>query len=177
MITQLFRKKPSNDFRPGQYYVLKNQGVAQLKRIDLRTVGASTKEYAIFSVAITQMTVIYPKDSLTEVARQLSSKDALVRALNFIRDWKSAKVDQTTWNRRYREYMESLNTGTLEASSKVLRNLWKLRESKDLSFGERKMIDRALEQIALEVAYVVGLPLESGKTIIIDVLNGGDVYL
>jgi len=51
---------------------------------------------------------------------------------------KKIVVEQTTWNRRYREYMEKIKTGSIVEIGEVVRDLCVLRQDKILSFGERK---------------------------------------
>ena len=53
------------------------------------------------------------------------------------------KIDNQTWNRRYREYMEKIKTGSVFEIAEVLRDLFLLKVEKELSFGERKMLDTA----------------------------------
>jgi CarD family transcriptional regulator len=48
-----------------------------------------------------------------------------------------------TWNRRYREYMDKIKTGSLYEVAEVFRDLSLLKLTKDLSFGERKLYDTA----------------------------------
>jgi len=48
-----------------------------------------------------------------------------------------------TWNRRYREYMDKIKTGSLYDVAEVFRDLSLLKLNKDLSFGERKLYDTA----------------------------------
>ena len=52
-------------------------------------------------------------------------------------------VEGQTWNRRYREYMEKIKTGSVFEIAEVLRDLQRLKGDKELSFGERKMLDTA----------------------------------
>ena len=61
-------------------------------------------------------------------------------------------VDSTTWNRRYREYMDKIKTGSVFEIAEVLRDLYLLRSDKDLSFGERKMLDTARSLLIKELA-------------------------
>ena len=51
--------------------------------------------------------------------------------------------DNQTWNRRYKEYMDKLKTGSLFDVAEVFRDLFLLKLIKDLSFGERKLLDTA----------------------------------
>jgi len=48
--------------------------------------------------------------------------------------------------------MEKIKTGSIYEISQVLRDLFLLRHSKDLSFGERKMLDEAKALIVKELS-------------------------
>ena len=61
-------------------------------------------------------------------------------------------MDSTTWNRRYREYMEKIKTGSVFEIAEVLRDLYLLKGDKDLSFGERKMLDTARALLIKELS-------------------------
>jgi CarD family transcriptional regulator len=67
---------------------------------------------------------------------------------------KSPKVAVKTqpWNRRYREYMEMLKSGSPGEVAKVLRDLYRLKVEKDLSFGERRLLDTARALLVTEMA-------------------------
>jgi len=65
---------------------------------------------------------------------------------------KEVEPDNQTWNRRYREYMEKIKTGSVYELAEVLRDLFILREDKELSFGERKMMDTARSLLVKEIS-------------------------
>ena len=62
-------------------------------------------------------------------------------------------IDTQTWNRRHREYMDKIRTGSLFEVAEVLRDLSLLKFDKDLSFGERKMLDTARGLLVKELAF------------------------
>ena len=64
---------------------------------------------------------------------------------------KEAKIDNQTWNRRYRDYMEKIKTGSVFEIAEVLRDLYVLKVDKELSFGERKMLDTARNLLLKEL--------------------------
>ncbi|HEY4769100.1 MAG TPA: CarD family transcriptional regulator, partial [Myxococcales bacterium] len=66
-------------------------------------------------------------------------------------------VDSATWNRRYREYMEKIKTGSVFEIAEVLRDLYLLKFDKDLSFGERKMLDTARNLLIKELSLAKGV--------------------
>jgi CarD family transcriptional regulator len=61
-------------------------------------------------------------------------------------------VKSMTWNRRYREYMEKIKTGSLFEVAEVFRDLSLLKLTKDLSFGERKLYDTAQNLLVKELS-------------------------
>jgi CarD family transcriptional regulator len=60
--------------------------------------------------------------------------------------------DNQTWNRRYREYMDKIKTGSLYDVAEVFRDLFLLKLNKDLSFGERKLYDTAQVLLVRELS-------------------------
>ena len=61
-------------------------------------------------------------------------------------------MDNQTWNRRYRDYMEKIKTGSLYEVAEVYRDLSLLKHTKDLSFGERKLYDTAQNLLVKELS-------------------------
>jgi CarD family transcriptional regulator len=61
-------------------------------------------------------------------------------------------VTSQPWNRRYREYTEMLKSGSPFEVAKVLRDLYRLRSDKELSFGERQLLDKARSLLITELA-------------------------
>ncbi len=68
--------------------------------------------------------------------------------------------DSQTWNRRYREYTEKIKTGSPLEIAKVLRDLLVLKGDKELSFGERKMLDTARSLLVKELSIAKAHPEE-----------------
>ena len=61
-------------------------------------------------------------------------------------------IDNQTWNRRYREYMDKIKTGSVYEVAEVYRDLLILKVEKELSFGERKMLDTARNLLVKEIS-------------------------
>jgi CarD family transcriptional regulator len=97
-----------------------------------------------------------PTDNADAVGLREIISDKEVQNVYKILKKRDVKIDQTTWNRRYREYMEKIKTGSVYEIAEVLRNLFMLRHSKDLSFGERKMLDQAKALLVKEISLARG---------------------
>ena len=98
------------------------------------------------------MTIMIPTENVNSVGlRRIIGKDMVTKVYKILRD-KKVEIDQQTWNRRYREYTEKIKTGSVLEIAKVLRDLFVLKGDKELSFGERKMLDTARNLLVKELA-------------------------
>ncbi len=139
-------------FKVGESAVYPAHGIAVIKRIDEREVGGKKKTFYVLQVLENQMTIMVPTDNAEAVGLRGIISDQDVAQVYSILKMRDIKIDQTTWNRRYRDYMEKIKTGSIYEISEVLRDLFLLRHSKDLSFGERKMLDQAKALIVKEIS-------------------------
>lgn len=139
-------------FKPGDNTVYPAHGVTTVKRIDERVVGGKKKTFYVLQVVENQMTIMVPTENAEQVGlRGIISNKEVTKVYDILKK-RDVKIDQTTWNRRYREYMEKIKTGSVYEIAEVLRNLFLLRHSKDLSFGERKMLDQAKHLLVKEIS-------------------------
>ncbi len=139
-------------FKVGESAVYPAHGIAVIKRIDERDVGGKKKRFYVLQVIENQMTIMVPTDNAEAVGLRSIISDEDVSKVYSILKMRDVKIDQTTWNRRYRDYMEKIKTGSIYEIAEVLRDLFLLRHSKDLSFGERKMLDQAKALIVKEIS-------------------------
>jgi CarD family transcriptional regulator len=139
-------------FKVGESAVYPAHGIAVIKRIDERDVGGKKKSFYVLQVVENQMTIMVPTENAAAVGLRSIISDQDVTEVFRILKRRDVKIDQTTWNRRYRDYMEKIKTGSIYEIAEVLRDLFLLRHSKDLSFGERKMLDQAKSLIVKEIS-------------------------
>lgn len=60
-------------------------------------------------------------------------------------------VEVSTWSKRYRDYMEKIHTGDVFAIAEVFKSLVVVGKDKDLSFGERKLLEHAKTLLVREL--------------------------
>lgn len=141
-------------FKVGKSVIYPAYGVTVVKRIETKEVGGKKKNFAVLQAISNHMTLMVPVDGADSLGvRPLVDKAKAKEVLAYVMDSETKlQIDQTTWNRRYREYMEKIKTGNIDEIAFVYKSLIQLRETKDLSFGERKMIDQARELLTQEIA-------------------------
>jgi CarD family transcriptional regulator len=83
--------------------------------------------------------------------RKVVDRKAVEKVYAILRT-RTAKIDTQTWNRRFREYSTKIKTGSVFEIAEVLRDLSVLSGEKELSFGEKKMLDMAQSLLVAEIA-------------------------
>ncbi len=141
-------------FEIGSYVVCPGHGVGQIHNVEDKELGGEKKSYYDIKILANGMKVMIPVDS-QEGIRTLVSDNEISEVFSLLADH-DVDVDCSTWNRRYREYMLKIKTGSLLEIAQVLRELFLLKTNKNLSFGERKLLDQCRDLIAQEVAISKG---------------------
>lgn len=142
-------------FNIGDYAVCPGHGVGQVVDIEERELGGGSTQFYIVKVMANGMKVMVPTTSVDGI-RPLVSEQEVEGVFGLLKDH-DVEVDNSTWNRRYREYMLKLKTGSLFEIAEVLRALFLLKEKKNLSFGEKKMLDQCKDLIAQEISITGGV--------------------
>lgn len=137
-------------FNIGDYAVCPGHGVGQIVDIEERELGGTVTAFYIVKVIANGMKVMVPTNSEHGI-RSLVGEDEVTDVFDVLKDH-DVDVDNSTWNRRYRDYMTKVKTGSLIEIAEVLRALFLLKEKKNLSFGEKKMLDQCKDLIAQEIS-------------------------
>jgi len=128
-------------------------GVAEVVALEKRDIGGAKTPVYILKILETGMTIIVPTTNIGSVGlRDLISPKQIKDVFSILKS-RDIPRDTQTWNRRQREYMEKIKTGSVFEIAEVMRDLCVLRESKDLSFGERKMLEQARTLLVKELAH------------------------
>lgn len=139
-------------FKIGDIVVYPAHGVAEVESVEDRQISGSTISFMILKILDTQMTVMVPVSNIKNVGiRELIDTKGIGKVMDILRQ-RSVHVDNQTWNRRYREYMEKIKSGSAFEIAEVLRDLNILKKGKELSFGERKMYDTAKNLLVNEIS-------------------------
>jgi CarD family transcriptional regulator len=141
-------------FNIGDFVVCPGHGVGQLANIDVKDIAGEEKNFYIIKIIANGMKVMVPVESKDGV-RGLVSSNEISDVYDLLQNH-DIKVDNSTWNRRHRDYMTKVKTGSLLEIADVLRSLLLLKSSKKLSFGEKKMLEQCRELIVKEIAISTG---------------------
>jgi CarD family transcriptional regulator len=137
-------------FKVGDYAVCPGHGVGQIAAIEVRELGGETKSFYVVKILANGLSVMVPQDSETGIRPLV--EDGEIREVYDLLKYHDVAIDNSTWNRRYREYMSKIKTGSLIEIAEVLRALFLLKTKKNLSFGEKKMLEQCRDLIAQEIS-------------------------
>ncbi len=139
-------------FKIGDKAVYPAHGVAEVTGIENRDIAGKPKAFYILKLVDSGMRLMIPTDGAARAGlRTVISKKDADKVLQILKSDEVA-VDAQPWNRRYREYMDMLKSGSPFEVAKVLRDLYRLKGDKDLSFGERRLLDTARSLLVTELA-------------------------
>ena len=139
-------------FTEGDMAVYPAHGVGVIKSIQTQTVGGIDQAFYVLEILENNMTIMIPTKSSANVGlRAIVSKKEVATVIAILED-RTCEIGTQTWNRRYRDYMDKIKTGSVHEVAAVLRDLFLLSIDKDLSYGERKMLDTAKNLLVKELS-------------------------
>ena len=143
----------NREFKVGDMAVYPAHGVGQVMSIENREIAGAKAQFYILKIMDSGMTIMVPTSNVRNVGlREVIGSDEVEAVYAILSERGEYTITEQTWNRRYREYMDKIKTGSIYEIAEVLRDLSMLRYEKELSFGERKMLDTARNLIIKELA-------------------------
>ena len=136
-------------FQIGDKAVYPAHGVAEVTGIEKHQVGGDEQTFYILRILDNGVKVMIPTGA--NGLREIMSTSEVDEVFDVLKE-KEISVESTTWNRRYREYKDKIDSGDPKQIAEVLRDLYLLKNDKDLSFGERKMLDTAKALLVKELS-------------------------
>lgn len=136
-------RKDTPSFQVGDHAVYPGHGVGKVVAVESKEIMGAKLEFYSLLILDSGLKIMVPKNTVNSVGlRPIISENEAGTVISILKV-KDVKVDNQTWNRRYREYMEKIKTGSVYEIAEVLRDLFLLKVDKELSFGERKMLETA----------------------------------
>jgi CarD family transcriptional regulator len=139
-------------FNIGDLAVYPAHGVGVIVKIEAQEISGCQQDFYVMRILDNNMIIMIPTNNVNNVGlRDLIGQTDVSRLYSILKK-RDVTIDNQTWNRRYREYMEKIKTGSAFEVAEVYRDLLILKLDKDLSFGERKMLDTARNLLVKEIS-------------------------
>jgi CarD family transcriptional regulator len=139
-------------FAVGQKAVYPSRGIAEVLGIEKKEIHGKPQSFYVLRLEENALRILVPTDKADQVGlRPVAGAEDVEEVLQILRE-KAVRCDRHTWNRRYRGFMEKIKSGSLFEVAEVFRDLHRLKTTKTLSFGERRMLDTARGLIVQEIS-------------------------
>ena len=140
-------------FKIGDLAVYPAQGVGIIKRIEQRKISGCQQDFFVMRILENNMIIMIPSSNVANVGlRQIIDRKEVSKVFSILKERDICVDDNQTWNRRYRDYMEKIKSGSVYEVAEVYRDLTNIQQDKELSFGERKMLDTARSLLIKEIS-------------------------
>ena len=143
-------------FKIGDKAVYPGKGVGIIERIEDREISGNKATFYIFKVLDNNSTIMVPTANQSVLRPVISTED--VKKVYRTLKQKNVKLNTETWNRRYRAYKDKIKEGKILNVAEVLRDLYLLKNTKTLSFGEKKMLEEAKGLLIKELSLAQQTP-------------------
>jgi CarD family transcriptional regulator len=139
-------------FNVGDLAVYPAHGVGLIEGIEKKSISGIEHIFYVIRILDNDMKIMIPRKNAEQVGLRKVISDNEVEQVYAILEEKDIEFTPQTWNRRYREYMDKIKTGSIFDLAAVLRDLYILQMDKPLSFGEKKMLDTAKGLLVKELS-------------------------
>ncbi len=140
------------EFKVADKVVYPAHGVGVIDSIEIRKVGGGEQKFYRILFPEAGMKIMVSVSQVANVGlRKVVDHKTVEQVYGILRD-RNVAVDTQTWNRRFRDYSQKIKTGSVLEIAKVIRDLSALKSDKELSFGERRMLDTAQGLLVKEIS-------------------------
>ncbi len=157
--SHLFRED-TLEFEVGDKVIYPNHGIGVVKRIETKTILGTTCGFYSLRMASSDTTVLVPIDNVESVGLRGAIADHEVKKLFTLLG--NGKIENhQNWKGRFKDNSDKMRTGSIYDVVDVLKSLNFLSQSKNLSFREKRMLDRAKFLVVSEVSEVTSQSSEA----------------
>jgi CarD family transcriptional regulator len=132
-------------------------GVAEVVAIESKDIAGSRKDFYVLKVVHSEMKLMIPCDGADRAGLRGVADAAIAGQVFDVLRANEVAVKPGPWNRRFREYTELVNSGQLVEVAKVYRDLWRIRPTRELSYGERRLLEQSRNLLVAELALARGV--------------------
>jgi CarD family transcriptional regulator len=139
-------------FYVGDKVVYPTHGVGRIEAMEEKEIAGQKIKCYILSIIGKDLKIIVPTFNAQKVGlRQIIQEEELDKVFDILKE--EINNMPPKWNKRYNFNMDKIRTGSIYEIAEVFKNLTRLGRKKELSFGEKKMLDSTKELIVMEVAH------------------------
>lgn len=145
-------------FKVGDQAVYAGHGVGVIKSIEVREIAGYTETFYSIHIQDSEMNILVPQNRTSDKGglRPVASNDKVQEVIKFLKEEEVPIKELNNWNKKLQEYTKKLKIGSLKEVAQVLKDLTLLKKRKNLSFGEKQLMNTAWNLIFREISVVLG---------------------
>lgn len=136
----------------GALAVYPGQGVTRVEAFQKQQIAGQWCEFIVLRKLDDQSRILVPRARASDVGlRGVAASAEREQVWEVLRAASPERPEQA-WSRQFRDYQDKLREGSILEIAAILRDLTRLSLSKELSFGERRVLDTARALLVQELA-------------------------
>jgi CarD family transcriptional regulator len=157
--------------RIGALAVYPGQGVTRVEAFQKQEIAGQWCEFVVLRKLDDQSRILVPRERISDVGlRGLVATDERERVWQVLRAASPDRPEQA-WSRQFRDYQDKLREGSLLEIAAMLRDLTRLGGIKELSVGERRVLDTARALLVQELAAAQDEPAASVEARVLEAVG------
>lgn len=138
-------------FNLGDKVVYPMHGAGVIETMESKEILGEIKNYYVLKMPIGEMKLMIPVDNVNKIGlRNIIDENSVEKVYSILRQ--KAEINDSNWNKRYRDNMTKMKTGDIFEVAQVVRDLTYRDREKGLSTGEKKMLVSAKQMMVSEIA-------------------------
>lgn len=152
-------------YSTGTKVVYPTHGVGLIEAIEKKEAAGGLQSFYVVRIIGNGMTILVPTQNATRVGlREVIKPSEIPKVLAILK--KNNLEISSNWNRRFKDNLERIRTGSLFEVALVLRKLVLLQKERSLSFGEKTMLENVRRLTVSEISHASGIDQERARALV-----------
>lgn len=152
-------------YKIGNTVVYPSHGLGVIEAIEEKSLMGMKQKFYILKIMEKGTRIMIPCNNADKVGlREVIQSDDVRKVVKVLKE--KPKTILPNWNKRYRESVEKIKSGSIYEVAAVFRNLSLLSKDKELSFGEKKMLCETRHLISSEISQAKGISEQQAEKIL-----------
>jgi len=143
-------------YEVGKTVVYPSHGLGVIEAIEEKKLLGKKQKFYVLKIMEKGTRIMIPCDNAEKVGlREVIRSNEVKKVVKILKE-KPTNI-LPNWNKRYRQSLERIKSGSIYEVATVFRNLTLLSRNKELSFGEKKMLHETRHLISSEISMAKGI--------------------
>ncbi len=159
----------SEAYKVGEKVVYPAHGVGVIESLDEMEIEGQRLRLLTIRIMETDAVIRVPVDKAERIGvRRIMGENVLEKVMKVLKERpeREASDKKVSWTVKHRNYLEKVKSGNVETVAEVYRDLMLLKREKELSFGERRILESAQQFLASEISEAKGISFEEAEDLL-----------